>query len=122
MAQHNKLGQKGEDKAASYLLDKGYRLAARNFRYDHKEVDIIAWDKEELVVVEVRTRDSAYHEHPRNSLTPAKIKAIAYAAEAYILQNELDCNTRFDLVCWIPHKDDNRWEIEHIEDAFHPLP
>ena len=122
MAHHNDLGQKGEDKAASYLLDEGYRLAARNFRFDRKEIDIIGWDDEELVIVEVRTRASEYHEHPRDSLTPAKINAIAFAAEAYILQNELDCQTRFDLICWIPSKDDEHWEMEHIKDAFHPTP
>jgi putative endonuclease len=121
MAHHNDLGQKGEDKAASYLLDQGYRLAARNYRYDRKEIDIIAWDDEELVIVEVRTRATEYHEHPRDSLTPTKVNAITYAAEAYILENELDCRTRFDLICWLPNKDDDHWEMEHIKDAFHSM-
>lgn len=122
MAQHNTLGQKGEDKAAAYLLDKGYRLAARNFRYDHKEIDIIAWDDDELVIVEVRTRASDIHEHPRDSLTPTKINAIIYAAEAYIMQNELDCETRFDLICWLPSKNEGEWEMEHIVNAFQSTP
>ena len=122
MAQHNKLGQKGEDKAASYLLDQGYRLVARNYRFGHKEIDIIAWDDKVLVIVEVRTRDSDYHEHPRNSLTHAKINAIVHAAEAYIMQNELDCETRFDLICWLPKKNEEAWEMEHIVEAFHPTP
>ncbi len=122
MANHNDLGKKGEDKAASYLLDHGYRLTARNYRYDRKEIDIIAWDDEVLVIVEVRTRASEYHEHPRDSLTTAKINAIAYASEAFILENELDCDTRFDLICWLPHKDDEHWEMEHIKNAFYPMP
>ena len=121
MAQHNDLGKKGEDKAASYLLDSGYRIVARNYRYDRKEVDIIAWDDNQLVIVEVRTRDSQYHEHPRESITPAKIRALAYAAEGYIMENELDCETRFDLISWIPHPNDDQWELEHIEEAFHPM-
>ncbi|PWE00275.1 YraN family protein [Marinilabilia rubra] len=121
MAQHNELGKKGEDKAATYLLDQGYRIASRNYRFDRKEIDIIAWDDDQLVIVEVRTRDSEYHEHPRESITPAKINAIAYAAEAYILENELDCETRFDLICWVPHRDDDEWELEHIVEAFYPM-
>lgn len=121
MARHNELGKKGEDKAASYLLDKGYRIVARNYRYDRKEVDIIAYDGDMLVMVEVRTRASEYHEHPRDSVTPAKMNAIAYAGEAYILENELDCETRFDIICWLPDNDDDRWEMEHIIEAFHPM-
>jgi putative endonuclease len=122
MALHNELGQKGEDKAASFLLDQGYRIVARNYRYDRKELDIVAWDNDELVIVEVRTRASEYHEHPRDSITPAKIRALAYAAEAYIIENELDCDTRFDIICWLPNDDESKWEMEHIVDAFHPLP
>lgn len=121
MAQHNKLGQEGEDKAAAYLLDKGYTIVARNYRYNHKEIDIIAWDNDQLVIVEVRTRASEYHEHPRDSITPAKMNAIAYAAEAYIFENELDCKTRFDLICWLPKPNEDFWEMEHIVDAFYPL-
>jgi putative endonuclease len=60
---------------------------ARNYRYDRKELDIVAWDNNELVIVEVRTRASEYHEHPRDSITPAKMRAVAYAAEAYIMEN-----------------------------------
>lgn len=121
MAQHNELGKKGEDKAASYLLDEGYRIVARNYRFDRKEIDIIAWNDDQLVIVEVRTRDSQYHEHPRESITPAKINAIAYAAEAFIMENELDCETRFDLICWIPNNDEDKWELEHITEAFYPM-
>jgi putative endonuclease len=122
MAQHNELGKKGEDKAAAYLLDRCYRIVARTYRYDRKEIDIIAWEDDQLVIVEVRTRASDYQENPRESITPTKMNTLAYAAEAYILENELDCETRFDLICWIPLKDEDSWQMEHIEDAFHPLP
>ncbi|MFO8000983.1 MAG: YraN family protein [Marinilabilia sp.] len=120
MARHNELGKKGEDKAAAYLLEKGYRIVARNFRYDRKEVDIIAFDGEELVIVEVRTRESSIHEHPRDTITPAKINALVIAAEAFIEQNDLDCETRFDVICWLPHKNEEQWRMEHIVNAFYP--
>ncbi|MFW6202883.1 MAG: YraN family protein [Marinilabilia sp.] len=120
MARHNELGKKGEDKAAAYLLEQGYRIVARNYRYDRKEIDIIAYDEDQLVMVEVRTRESSIHEHPRDTLTPAKINALAIAAEAFIMQHELDCETRFDLICWLPAKKEEEWTMEHIIDAFHP--
>lgn len=121
MASHNELGQKGEDKAALYLLKQGYRIVARNYRFGHKEVDIIAWDGDELVIVEVRTRASPIFEHPRDTITPGKIKALAEVAEDFILRHDLDCETRFDLICWLPDKDDQKWEMEHVVEAFHPL-
>ncbi|MGQ1891771.1 YraN family protein [Thermophagus sp. OGC60D27] len=122
MARHNELGKKGEEKAAAYLLDQGYIIVARNYRHLHYEVDIIAWDHDELVMVEVRTRTSEYHEHPRDTISPAKINAIVSAAEAFILEHELDCQTRFDVICWLPSEDEDQWQMEHIVDAFRPSP
>ncbi|SFE02446.1 YraN family protein [Thermophagus xiamenensis] len=122
MAKHIDLGKKGEDKAAAYLLEKGYIIVARNYRYLHHEIDIIAWDHDELVIVEVRTRTSENHEHPRDTISTAKINSIIAATETYILEHELDCQTRFDVICWIPHENDDDWQMEHIVDAFRPTP
>jgi len=36
------LGIKGEEIAAGYLKKEGYKILARNWFYDHKEIDIIA--------------------------------------------------------------------------------
>ncbi len=122
MASHNELGQKGEDKAALYLLEKGYRIIARNYRFGKKEIDIIAWDGPVLVIAEVRTRASEMFEHPRDTITTGKIRALAEVAEAFIFNHGLDCQTRFDLICWLPHYNDDQWEMEHIVEAFHPMP
>jgi putative endonuclease len=120
MASHNELGQKGEDKAALYLAGQGYKIIARNYRFGKKEIDIIAWDGPCLVIVEVRTRTTEFWEHPRDTISAGKIRMLVEAAEAFILNHELDCETRFDLVCWVPHPDDDKWELEHVEEAFHP--
>ena len=56
MAKHNELGKKGEEIAAQYLSEKGYEILERNWRNRHKEIDIIAKDGNELVIVEVKTR------------------------------------------------------------------
>ncbi len=122
MASHNELGKKGEDKAAFYLMEQGYRIVARNYRFGHKEVDIIAWDGPCLVIVEVRTRASEIFEHPRDTITPGKINALAEVAEDYIFRHQLDCQTRFDLICWLPHRDESQWVLEHVVEAFHPMP
>ena len=119
MADHNELGKLGEQIAADYLQNKGFRIIARNWRFKHKEVDIIAFDNDCLVIVEVKTRTSSGWEHPRESITPAKIRFIVHAAEQFIKQNKIDNKVRFDAVSVMPKsKENNEWEIEHIEDAF----
>ncbi|TCO08862.1 YraN family protein [Natronoflexus pectinivorans] len=117
MADHNELGKLGEQKAFEYLVDKGYRIVARNWRFKHKEVDLIAYDGEILVVIEVRTRTSSKWEHPRESLTQSKIRFLVLAADEFLNRNKIDNRMRFDVVTCMPVDDDN-WEIEHIENAF----
>ncbi|NPA38125.1 MAG: YraN family protein [Chlorobi bacterium] len=118
MAQHNDLGHTGEDIAAEYLLGKGYELLEKNWKSGHKEIDLIFRDGDYLVIVEVKTRSSDGWESPKEAVTNKKIRNIIDAAEEYILLNDVMMETRFDIVTLIPHQD--RWEIEHIKEAFYP--
>ena len=118
MAKHNDLGKKGEEIAAQYLVEKGYQILERNWRNIHKEIDIIAKDKEELVIVEVKTRQSDEHGEPDLAVTRPKQIRLIYAANAYIFRHNIDINTRFDIIS-IVFKDGNP-VIEHIVDAFLP--
>ncbi len=118
MASHNELGRLGEEKAREFLLKKKYKIVASNWRFRQKEIDMIALKDGFLVIVEVRTRTSSKWEHPRESITPAKIRFLVLAADAYIKQCEIDDPVRFDVVTCMPIKDSDKWEIELIEDAF----
>lgn len=118
MAEHNELGQKGEDIAVSYLVDKGYDILETNWRYKQKEIDIIARQDDVLIIVEVKTRMTDGWEHPKETITNAKIRFIIDATEAYITQTDSMLETRFDVITLIPNGDS--WEIEHIPEAFHP--
>ena len=117
MADHNELGKAGEEKAFEFLSAQGYRVIARNWRFRQKEVDIIAWDGDILVVVEVRTRTSSQWEHPRESITPAKIRFLVLATDDFIQQNKIDNRVRFDVVTCMP-VNETEWDIDHIKDAF----
>lgn len=119
MADHNELGIQGELIAKSYLLKKGYRILACNYRFKKFEVDIICLKDELLVVVEVKTRQSDFMAGPEKTVTRAKQRSIITAANAYITDNELDYETRFDIISIILNS--NQREIEHLEDAFYPL-
>ena len=50
MASHNDFGKLAENKAADYLLEKGYVILERNFRYLKAEIDIITTIDDKLVM------------------------------------------------------------------------
>jgi putative endonuclease len=55
---HLRTGRRGEEAAYFYLRKLGYVMVARNFRSPNRrgEIDLIAWDKDVLCFVEVKTR------------------------------------------------------------------
>lgn len=118
MAEHNELGKLGEDLAVQYLTDKGYEILERNWRNIHKEIDIIAKDGDDLVIVEVKARQTDEYGEPDIAVTKRKQRMLIAAANAYIARKGLDVETRFDIIS-IVFKDGEH-VIEHIEDAFLP--
>lgn len=120
MAQHTDLGKKGEEIAFNFLIKKGYKIKNRNWRFERAELDIVAFHNNMLVIVEVKTRSAAIFEEPGDAISNQKIRYITHAAEAYILENEIDFETRFDVIS-IKWFGEGKYEINHIEDAFSPL-
>lgn len=116
MAEHNDLGKLGEDFAAKYLLEKGYKILDRNWIYQKKELDIVALKNNLLVVVEVKSRSTDYFEHPADAITLSKIKFLVRATQGYVDSKEIEQEVRFDVISVI--KRDSKFVIEHIEDAF----
>jgi putative endonuclease len=112
------LGQEGENIATKYLIDKGYIILKRNFRWGHAEVDIIAQFNSQLVVVEVKTRNTSKYGDPEQSVSLKKQQLLAQATEAYLIVNDLDLTIRYDIISII--KNQYKTEITHLEDAFWP--
>ncbi len=50
------LGDRGENEAANYLINKGYKVPIRNWKIPYGEIDLIAIKQEKLIFVEVKTR------------------------------------------------------------------
>ena len=118
MAEHNDFGKLGEELAVNYLIGKGYEILERNWRNQHKEIDIIAKDGMDLVVVEVKARQTDEYGGPDEAVTQQKRSRLVEAANAYLFKNDLDMSTRFDIISIIFK--DGEPVIEHIEDAFLP--
>jgi putative endonuclease len=116
MATHNQLGNTGEEKAATYLMQKGYTILARNYRYRRAEIDIIAQLGNLLVFAEVKTRGSDKHGYPEEFVSPKKVELFLTAAEEYIFQHNWPHDIRFDIISVTATTE---FRIHHIEDAFH---
>lgn len=119
MAIHNELGMEGEDRAAAHLLAEGYAIRHRNWRFGHKELDIVAEKDRTLVVVEVKTRRDTQFGAPEEALTEEKIFRIITSAEAYVRRYALDLPVRFDLITVVADGS-GKADLKHIENAFRP--
>jgi putative endonuclease len=77
------LGERGENVAARFLCDKGYKIIVRNFRCPLGEIDIIARDEETLVFVEVKTR-AEDAPSPEDQVDEAKQHQMTKVAKSYL--------------------------------------
>ena len=112
------LGQEGEDISVKYLINKGYVILKRNYRNGHAEIDIIAQIEKQLVIVEVKTRNTSKYGNPEQSVSLKKQQLLAQATEAYLLKYNLDLTVRYDIISII--KNQYKTEVTNLEDAFWP--
>ena len=92
-------GKRGEDLAAAFLAENGYRILARNWRCSLGEIDIIAAEGTELVFVEVKSRTSDLFGAPELSVNPRKQKKLASLALCYITEQSYhNRDASFDVV------------------------
>jgi putative endonuclease len=112
------LGEEGEEIACLMLSEKGYKILARNYRYGRAEIDIICQDKEFIVFVEVKTRETDKYGLPEDAVSTAKINNLALAAAGYLQDEDLNNDCRYDIVSII--KNQFKTDIKHFVDAFWP--
>ncbi len=118
MAEHNTLGNDGENIAIRYLQEKGYEILDTNWRHGHLEIDIIAKNGKIVIFVEVKTRSSEKWGKPEEFVHYKKRKRLVKAAEAYLIEKDLMCEMRFDIIAVILSSGYRK--IKHIEEAFIP--
>ncbi len=117
MAQHNELGNKGEQLAVDYILQQGYAIVERNYRFDKAEVDIIAKKEDILAIIEVKTRSTSDFGNPQDFVKPKQIQRLVKAVDEYVNVNDLDVEVRFDIIAIT--KEGKGFNIEHLENAFY---
>lgn len=115
------LGRRAERAAARFLRRLGYRILARNVADDRGELDLLALDRDVLVVVEVRSTSTADPLRAAESVDLAKQRRLTAAALRFLSRRRLvGANVRFDVIAiaWPPNRGDPI--VTHFRDAFEP--
>ena len=86
MAVHTDLGKYGEELAVKFLIENGYQILYRNWRYSRFEIDIIAEKNGLLHIVEVKLRSGKIG-LPEDNVTPKKIKFLLKATNFFLFQH-----------------------------------
>lgn len=93
------IGQIGEDVAAEYVAELGWRILARNWRTRNGELDLIGADGDTVIIVEVKTRASRTYTDPLGAVTPQKLRRMRLLARQWLAQQARFWETiRFDVV------------------------
>lgn len=112
-------GKIGEQMAAKYLTDKGYLILEHNYRRGHLEIDLIALDEDELVIVEVKSRAYDNILQPEDAVDHKKRQALIRLANEYVKTHNRKENVRFDIVTVVSKADGA--EIKHLKNAYNVM-
>lgn len=96
-------GKLGEDSAALYLRNNGYRIVGQNVYVGHREVDIIAENEFFIVFAEVKTRRQIPESNspfgtPGEAVDGRKRSLLVSACEEYLLENPTKKSPRIDVI------------------------
>lgn len=112
-------GRQGEALACRFLEEKGYIILARNFVWQKHEIDIIAQDKNEIVFIEVKERETDVFGEPYEAVNLKKQKIIIRVADYYLQKFNINFEARFDIISIILERNSSP-KIEHLINAFTP--
>ena len=113
------IGKRGEEAAKSALEDMGFEILERNWRFGHKEIDIIAASEDGIRFVEVRSRVEPVLLEPELTVGSVKKEKLVSAARAYMRMNRITCEAFFDIVAvtFSPQG----VKVDYFPDAFIPF-
>lgn len=108
------LGIKAEDKSCAFLIELGFDIEERNYRYKRGEIDIIASDDETMIFVEVKFRSNLSYGNPEDFVSENQKRLVIEAADNFLQSIKWEKNIRFDIIAI-----DGSGNLEHFKDAFY---
>ena len=99
-------GKQAENMACDYLQKRGMTLVERNFRTRRGEIDLIMYDRQDLVFVEMKYRYSNRFGSAQEAITGAKLMRLRAAASAFLRQRQPPSQAlRLDALTLVPQLD-----------------
>lgn len=108
------VGRYGEDVATAHVRERGWQVLDRNWRCPDGELDLVALDGTELVVVEVKTRRSTAYGAPAEAVTARKLARVRRLAARWLAAHDVrPASVRVDVVCvLVPRR--GAAQVEHL--------
>ncbi|NMB37434.1 MAG: YraN family protein [Bacteroidales bacterium] len=113
-------GRLAENIALEWLQKEGMELRERNWRSEHKEIDLIMESPDFLHIVEVKSLKAPSPIAPFEQVDWLKQRFLVRAARRYIRSRNITKEVRFDIVSIMFHQD-GKIDLEFIPAAFFPM-
>ena len=111
------LGRYGEERAAIYLQDRGYQIIDRNWHSQTGEIDLVARERDQIVFIEVKTRNGSGYGHPFEAITQEKVARMRRLAAEWCSTKQINGGqVRLDAVSVLISG--GRVSIEHLKEVF----
>lgn len=92
------MGRWGEEIAAQFLRRLGYAILTTDWHSGHRDIDLVAKERETIVFVEVKTRRNRLFGEPELAVNAQKRQHLLQAITHYMRSYHLECPTRFDII------------------------
>lgn len=114
---HIYLGKKGEEAAVDLLKEQGYKIITKNYKTKLGEIDIVAYDRDTVCFVEVKTRRCDRFGFPQEAVSTSKQRQIAKCALMFLKEkNLLNKKARFDVISVMHSEGVSKLDL--VKDAF----
>ena len=118
VADSHRLGISGEEIAARHMEASGWHVLARNYRFGHKEIDLIVRRGRTVAFVEVKTRARLRWGHPLFAIDARKRAEIGRVARVWVARHgRAGDEFRFDAIA-VFRDDQGALTVEHVPDAW----
>lgn len=108
----------GEETAQKYLEEKGIRIVEKNYRTQSGEIDIIGYEKEDLVFFEVKARSSIKFGYPEEAVNSKKIEKIELVANEYLDSSASNnINWRIDIIAIIRNPYSQKYQLKWFKNV-----
>ncbi|PIP57883.1 YraN family protein [Candidatus Woesebacteria bacterium CG22_combo_CG10-13_8_21_14_all_39_10] len=116
---NRKVGKEGEEIAAKFLLDKGYKILEKNYQTRFGEIDLIACKKNILTFVEVKLKHGDDFGTPEEMIGNSKLSQVQRMAEFYLMDRpkmpEIYKVYSIDAVCIVLNENGEVERLNHYE-------